>query len=139
MFGKKETLNPVIHLMGAAFGWGGLPESDAIYDITSVEKNDGKSVHSLTVKDVPVDGFWSATVYNKDGYFDINDRGVYSINSKTAKPNSDGSVTIQFGECKDAKNCLEIMDKWNYAIRMYQPQKSILEGSWVFPKPMPVK
>jgi len=135
MFGKKETLNPVIHLMGTAYGWGGLPEADASYDIASVEKNDGKTVHSLTVKDVPVDGFWSATVYNKDGYFDINDRGIYSINSKTAKPDADGSETVQFGECKGATNCLEIMDGWNYAIRMYQPQKSILDGSWVFPKP----
>lgn len=139
MFGKKETLNPVIHLIGTAYGWGGLPEADASYDITSVEKNDGKTVHSLTVKDVPVDGFWSATVYNKDGYFDINDRGIYSINSKTAKPDTDGSVTIQFGECKDVKNCLEIMDGWNYTIRMYRPQESILNGSWVFPKPTPKK
>jgi len=135
MFGKKETLNPVIHLVGTAYGWGGLPEADARYDIASVDKNDGKTVYSFTVKDVPVDGFWSATVYNKDGYFDVNDRGVYSLNSKTAKPSADGSVTIQFGDCKGVENCLEIMDGWNYAIRMYRPQESIIDGSWVFPKP----
>ena len=32
-------------------------------------RNDGTTVHRLTVGEVPVDGFWSVTVYNKDGYF----------------------------------------------------------------------
>jgi hypothetical protein len=137
MFGKKEKLDPVRHLLGAAYGWAGLPDADAFYDIASPEKNDGKVVHTLTVKDVPVDGFWSVTVYNKDGYFDINDRGVYSLNNKTAKQNTDGSITIQFGDCKGVDNCLDIMDGWNYAIRMYLPHESILNGTWKFPKPAP--
>ena len=29
MFGIIEELNPVIHLVGTAYGWGGLPEADA--------------------------------------------------------------------------------------------------------------
>jgi hypothetical protein len=136
MFGDKEKLNPVMHLLGAAYGWGGLPEADASYDMASPTENDGKTVHTLTVKDVPVDGFWSVTVYNKDGYFDINDRGIYSLNSKTVKRNADGSATVQFGECKGVDNCLDIMDGWNYAIRMYRPQKSILDGTWRFPAPV---
>ena len=139
MFGKKETLDPVRHLLGAAYGWGGLPEADASYDIATPKNNDGKTVHVLTVKDVPVDGFWSVTVYNKDGYFDVNDRGIYSINSKTVNRNADGSATIQFGDCKGVNNCLEIMDGWNYAIRMYQPKESILNGTWKFPKPLAKK
>ena len=137
MFGIKEKLNPVMHLLGAAYGWGGLPEADASYDIATPKDNNGKIVHALTVKNVPVDGFWSVTVYNKDGYFDINDRGIYSLNSKTVKRDSDGSAMIQFGNCEGVDNCLEIMDGWNYAIRMYKPQESILSGSWKFPKPLP--
>lgn len=137
MFGNKEKLNPVIHLIGTAFGWGGLPEQDAFYNMGEVIKNNGKTVHTLTVKDVPVDGFWSVTVYNKQGYFDSNERGIYSLNNKTAIKNKDGSVTIQFGNCKSADNCLDIMPDWNYAIRQYQPQQSILDGSWVFPLPQP--
>ena len=139
MFGIKEQLNPVIHLVGTAYGWGGLPEADASYDLATPEQNDGKIVHTLTVNNVPVDGFWSVTVYNKDGYFDVNKRGVYSVNSKTVKRGADGSATIQFGNCKGVDNCLEIMNGWNYAIRMYQPQESILNGTWKFPKPLPVK
>ena len=137
MFGIKKDLNPVIHLVGAAYGWAGLTEKDAFYDLSSSKQNDGKVVHTLNVKDVPVDGFWSVTVYNKEGYFDINKRGVYSLNNKTSVRDKDGSVTIQFGDCAHAKNCLDIMPGWNYAIRMYRPQKSILNGTWKFPKPMP--
>ncbi len=45
-------------------------------------------------------------------------------------------MTVQFGECKGVDNCLEIMDGWNYAIRMYRPRKSILDGTWEFPVPV---
>ena len=61
------------------------------------KKNNGKTVHKLRVKDVPVDGFWSVIVYDKTGYIPQNDRKVYSFNNLTAKPDADGSVTIQFG------------------------------------------
>ena len=36
--------------------------------------------------DVPVDGFWSISVYNADGYFEPNDRNAYSVNNITATP-----------------------------------------------------
>ena len=35
-------------------------------------KNDGNTVYRLNVKDVPVDGFWSISVYNAKGYFEPN-------------------------------------------------------------------
>jgi hypothetical protein len=31
------------------------------------------------------------------------------------------------------------MDGWNYAVRLYQPRKEILDGKWKFPAPKPVK
>lgn len=36
---------------------GGLPEIAAFYILNSVEQNDGKTPHSVTVNDVPVDAF----------------------------------------------------------------------------------
>jgi len=134
MFGKRETLNPVIHLLGSAYGWGSLPDADAIYDINAPENNDGKTVQSLMLKDVPADGYWSVTVYNGDGYLVRNKRGVYSLNNKSTKRNADGSVSIQFGGCASVGNCLDIMPNWRYAIRLYQPQSSVLDGRWLFPK-----
>jgi hypothetical protein len=134
-FGTKEEVDPVAHLIGSAIGWGGNPESAAIYTGAFPQANDGKTVHTITVKDVPVDGFWSISVYNALGYFEQNDAGAYSINNLTAKPNPDGSVTVQFGGCADdTPNCLPIMPGWNYTVRLYRPRKALRDGTWKFPE-----
>ncbi|WP_312016136.1 DUF1214 domain-containing protein [Bradyrhizobium sp. JYMT SZCCT0428] len=77
----------------------------------------------MNVKDVSVDGFWSISLYNSEGYFQKNDLNAYSLNNITSKKNSDGSATIQFGGC-DGKipNCLPIMPGWNYTARLYRPR-----------------
>jgi hypothetical protein len=140
MFGRKDQVDPVQHLIGTAAGWGGNPPSDAYYVGIVPKNNDGKTAYRLTVKEVPVDGFWSVSVYNKDGFFEKNARNAYTLNNVTAKPNADGSVTIQFGGCDgDAPNCLPITPGWNYLVRMYRPRKAILDGTWAFPEAQPVK
>jgi hypothetical protein len=79
------------------------------------KQNDGTTVHSLTVKNVSVDGFWSVSVYDAKGYFKKNDLDAYSVNNFTAKSNPDGSFTIRFGGCqKGMFNCLPIQRGWNY-------------------------
>ncbi len=138
-FGRQEDVRPVDYLVGAAAGWGGLPQSAAFYILDSVAQNDGETPHVVTVKDVPVDAFWSITVYNAGGYLEANDRGVNSYNNFSAQTNEDGSYTIHFGGCGDDRvNCIPITPGWNYAIRMYQPRPEILGGSWVFPAPQPI-
>ena len=138
-FGKKEEVDPVKHLIGTAAGWGGNPDKDARYLSVVPEENDGKSIYQLKVKEVPVDAFWSVTVYNAEGYFEQNPQNAYSINNLTAKKEADGSVIIQFGGC-DGKvsNCLPITKGWNYTVRLYRPRKEILEGKWKFPDATPV-
>jgi hypothetical protein len=134
-FGRKDEVDPIFHLMRTATGWGGNPPEDAFYIEVFPAANDGKTVHRLTVKDVPVDGFWSVSVYNKDGFFEKNDRGVYSLNNVTAKKGADGSVTVQFGGCDSAAgNCIPISPGWNYVVRLYRPRKQVLDGSWKFPE-----
>src|SRR5258707_5031573 len=99
MFGKRSEVDPVHHLIGSAILWGGLPEKDAIYLNVTPDKNDGATVFKLNVQEVPVDGFWSITVYNAKGYFELNQYNAYAVNSLTAKKNTDGSVAVQFGGC----------------------------------------
>lgn len=139
MFGKKEEVKPIRHLIGSASAWGGNPQRDATYLNGYPAKNDGKTIHYMTVpKNVPVDGFWSITVYDKDGFFQPNAFNSYSLNNITAKPSSDGSYQIQFGGCsKTTVNCLPITNGWNYLVRLYQPQDSILKGTWKFPVAQP--
>lgn len=97
LFGEKAKLSPVDHLLGTAVGWGGNPKEAAIYGNGQPNPNDGTTPFVLTVRDVPVDGFWSITVYNAKGFMEPNDLNAYSVNSVTAQPNSDGSVTVHFG------------------------------------------
>ncbi len=139
MFGRKDEVDPVQHLIGTAAGWGGNPPYAARYTGAEPKQNDGKTVYRVTVKDVPVDGFWSVSVYNKDGYFQRNARNAYTVNNVTAKPNADGSVTIQFGGDENEANCIPIMPGWNYVVRMYRPRKEILDGTWKFPDAQAVK
>ena len=111
MFGAKDQVDPVRRLIGAAMAWGGNPENDATYLNVTPAQNDGKVAHRLPVKNVPVDGFWSIIVYNKDGYIESNRINVYSLNNITAKKAADGSVTVQFGGCDEKlPNCIPIMD-----------------------------
>lgn len=133
-FGSKAEVNPVHFLIGTASAWGGLPDKDAQY--VNVQPNLPVGKYELTVKDVPVKGFWSISLYNEKGYFQQNDLNAYSLNNLTAKPNSDGSYTVRFGGCTaTTENCLPIMKGWNYAVRMYEPSKAIIDGSWKFPEP----
>jgi hypothetical protein len=137
-FGTKEQVDPVAHLIGAAAGWGGNPDKDAKYIGITPAKNDGKTVYKLVVRDVPVDAFWSVSVYDTKGYFEKNAYDAYTVNSLTGKKGKDGAVTIQFGGC-DGKiaNCIPVMEGWNYTVRLYRPRAGILDGSWKFPEPQP--
>lgn len=130
-FGTKDEVDPVRHLLGAAAGWGGLPTREAKY--LNVEPGLPVGDYALTVRDVPVDGFWSISLYNRDGFFEENAQGVYAINSITAKPNEDGSVTVNFGGDLTRPNTLPIMEGWNYLVRLYQARPEVLDGSWTFP------
>jgi len=139
-FGTKAEVDPVRHLIGSAAAWGGNPDKDAVYLNVTPAGNDGTTVYRLDVKDVPVEAFWSVSLYNAEGYYEKNPYDAYSVNNITAKKSEDGTVAIQFGGC-DGKipNCLPIMKGWNYAVRLYRPRAEILDGSWQFPSPEPVK
>jgi hypothetical protein len=130
-FGAESHVNPIRHLIGTAAGWGGLPDSEASY----IGVNPGLPVapYELHVGDVPVDAFWSISVYNADGYFEPNTAGVYSINSVTGVRNPDGTMTVRFGDHGDAPNTIPITDGWNYLVRLYRPRPEVLDGTWTFP------
>lgn len=138
-FGKKGEVDPVDRLIGTAVGWGGNPPKEATYISITPAMNDGKTVYLLKVKDVPVDGFWSVSLYDAKGYYEKNPYDAYSLNNITAKKANDGSIAIQFGGC-DGKiaNCLPTMAGWNYTVRLYRPRPEILNGNWKFPEALPL-
>jgi hypothetical protein len=133
-FGSKKNTEQLPHLLGASFGWGGLPSQGAFY--LSVNPNLPEGSYQIDVpKDVPVKAFWSVSVYNKDGYFQKNNKGTYNINSQSGKANADGSMTVNLGGCNDASriNCVPLTEGWNYTVRLYRPDASAIDGKWTFP------
>ena len=137
MFGSRAEVDPVRHLIGTAAGWGGLPSREAIY--VGVEPRLPVGTYQIRVGEVPVDGFWSISVYDASGFFVPNDAGVYSVNSVTGVRDPDGSLTVRFGDHgPGAPNAIPIMDGWNYLVRLYRPRPEISEGRWQFPVIEPV-
>lgn len=136
MFGARDAVDPVRHLIGTAMAWGGNPEHDARYLYVTPDRNDGRTVYRLTVSDVPVDGFWSISVYDVHGYFVPNAADAYSVNNITAKHAAGGEVRIQFGgtTADPNVNLLPITRGWNYLVRLYRPRRELLDGTWTFPR-----
>jgi hypothetical protein len=135
-FGSRVQVDQVRHLIGTAAAWGGNPDRDAMYLNVTPNNNDGAAIYKLRVPGkVPVNAFWSVTVYDAEGYLKKNQYDAYSLNSITAKKSADGSIAVQFGGC-DGKipNCLPTMKGWNYMVRLYRPRDEILNGKWKFPE-----
>ena len=87
---------------------------------------------------MPVDGFWSISLYDAQGHFVKNPYDAYTLNNITARRAADGSVAVQFGGCDGAiPNCLPIMPGWNYMVRLYRPRPEVLTGKWRFPEAKP--
>lgn len=136
-FGHPDHVDPVRHLIATAAGWGGLPDDEASYVGVSPGLPVGE--YRLVMRDVPVDAFWSVSVYDADGFFEPNDRGVYSVNSVTGRREPDGSVVVHLGGCDDGRpNCIPLPEGWNYLVRLYRPRPEILAGTWRPPAVEPV-
>jgi hypothetical protein len=133
VFGRREEVDPVRHLIGTAAGWGGLPTSESSY--VGVAPGLPPGEYELTFRDVPVDAFWSVSVYNAAGYFEPNDAGRYTVNSVTGIPDADGAVTVRFtaGAAADRPNSIITPEGWNYLIRLYRPRTEYFDGTWKLP------
>jgi hypothetical protein len=130
-FGSAEETDPILHLLGAAGGWGGLPDSEARY--LNVDPGLPPGRYRISVRDVPVDGFWSISLYDAAGYFPNTGEQV-SVNSVTGVADDDGTITVHFGDWgDDVPNRLPTMEGWNYLVRLYRPRPEVHDGSWTFP------
>lgn len=110
----------------------GGPTSEAVYVGANPRLPEGQ--YELAVKNVPVDGFWSISVYNAAGYFEPNYADAYTVNNITAEKNTDGSVTVRFGDYPaGTADVILTPEEWNYLVRLYRPRPEVLDGSWTSP------
>lgn len=87
---------------------------------------------------VPVNGFWSLTLYDEYHFFVANTLGRYSIGTKNEnlKRNADGTLTIHVGAEQPEgmeSNWLPAPKDANFSlyIRAYWPKPEVLNGRWL--------
>jgi hypothetical protein len=116
-------------------GWGGVPPNEEYCYMVTEPQEAGH--YTLMLADVPVDAFWSITVYNRDGYLEPNPYGSYSLNSVTTQADGSTYVLNLAPEPAGLANHLYVMDGWNCGLRLYRPRAAVLEKSWIPPTPQP--
>ena len=138
----------IIERAAAAIGglWGNHPY-EAAYIMTYVDDGGEQLTGSRTYRlrlhpTPPVSAFWSLTMYSVPDFFLIdNPIGRYSIGDRTPGVvfDDDGALTITIahdrpGDDKAAANWLPApAGDFRPVMRMYEPDGSILDQSYVFP------
>lgn len=130
----------------ARFGLGANIPQDAIYPFTIVDSTgqqlNGKNkyvMHFGKNNMPPVNGFWSLTMYDTDGYFVPNPINRYAIGDRDKlKLNADGSLDIYIQNEKPSE---DKVSNWlpappgdfNLLLRFYWPKPAIQNGTWIIP------
>jgi hypothetical protein len=158
LFGTREFLGKdyiMERAVGAAMGIYGNSKEEAYYTAYAVDTDkkplDGSKnyvLHFAKDQVPPVKFFWSMTMYNLPQRLLIdNPLDRYAIGSRTPglQTNPDGSVDIYLqskspGPRKES-NWLPSPAGGPYymILRMYGPQGTLLNGSWVAPQPTLLK
>lgn len=126
-----------------------LPE-DAVYPFTDVDDTgrplEGSNNYEIHFRKdqlpVPANAFWSLTLYNEHYFFAANPENRFTLSPRNALTrNSDGSMNLYIqhkspGKEKESNWLPAPEGKFNLMLRLYWPQKSVLDGSW---NPPPVK
>jgi hypothetical protein len=127
MFNVKGVANEAARQVGAAIGWGGGQVVDNQWSMRPDSTD--FSCQSTTFEDPKnVGGFWSITVYNKEGFLFAKS----NMNSYKASPNKDSTYTVRFG-CDGQENNIDIKNEtgaWNAIVRAYRPSKLVQSGAW---------
>mmetsp|Transcript_78871 Transcript_78871/g.255826 ORF Transcript_78871/g.255826 Transcript_78871/m.255826 type:complete len:301 (+) Transcript_78871:127-1029(+) len=142
-FTGPEKIDHFFGILNVAAGWGGARAQDQMYFPWAAKGESGAFTLNMPAN-VPLErlGFWSITVYNKEGFMFALPSNYNSASDGPAGLNADGSTTVCFGGCDDparqkpsSAHCLEIQPGWNTVVRVIRPGKAVLDGSWVPPNP----
>ena len=119
-----------------------LPE-DAIYPLNLFD-DDGKpldgankyTIHFDKGATPPVNGFWSITLYDSDGFQVANELNRFAVSSwMPFMTNADGSLDLYFqnespGKDKEANWLPAPKGPFNLSMRLYGPKSDALTGKW---------
>ena len=142
-FGTDDVYRSAMALGGLA----ALPQEEAINPMTDVDANGqtlvGANTYRLRIPgNIPVDGFWSLTLYESDGsgrwFFYENAINRYAISSTTSglDVEEDGSIVLQISnqDNSDHPNWMPAPEgEFRLVFRAYRPQESFLDGTFRLP------
>ena len=139
MQGKRGEVNEKTRHIAAAAAWGLLPEEAATYLNYKPETVEEGKCYAVTYSIPENKGFWSITVYGKDGYIKTEN---CLLNNSNVELNADGSFTVYFGNeenCGDVPNRLDAPEGWNFLFRIYRPGESVMDGTFTLKEVSAVK
>ncbi|MEW6659250.1 MAG: DUF1254 domain-containing protein [Thermodesulfobacteriota bacterium] len=138
-YGTDYALRAYMALYGFGANW---PE-DAVYPSAQLDAR-GQQLNGahryvlhLAPGGPPVNAFWSLSMYNSKQAFVPNPLDRYAIGDRDKlKFNPDGSLDLYLqhespGKDKEANWLPAPKDDFNVILRLYWPQKAVLDGSWV--------
>ena len=141
-YGTDYNLRAAVAIIGLGAN---IPE-DAVYPTSAVDAEgnpyDGGNkyvMHFDKGATPPVKGFWSITMYDKDGYFIENPINRYAIGDRNnLKKNADGSLDLYIqkdspGKDKESNWLPAPAGSFNLCLRMYWPDQKFLAGEWTPP------
>ncbi|MBY5948373.1 DUF1254 domain-containing protein [Photobacterium rosenbergii] len=129
MQGARGEVDPYMHILGTAAGWGLLPDRNARY--LSYTHEGGSTDCVSATYDIPPfrdPGFFSITMYDKEGWI-ANNNAV--LNKHNIVMKDENSFDVSFGDCSDAKkkvNHLPTTEGWNFLMRVYEPNLDKLDN-----------
>lgn len=132
----------------ASGGLGGNTPDDAIYATAELDESKapfhGSRHYTLRIEPegmpVPVNAFWSLTMYNERHGFVDNPLDRYALGDRSGIiPDEDGGLTIYIQSESPGR---ELESNWlpapegpfNLILRFYWPDGSIQAGSWIMPR-----
>jgi uncharacterized protein (TIGR03000 family) len=130
----------------AAIGLGANRPQDAVYPVSEVDAA-GKPysgankyvLHFAKGQLPPVKAFWSLTMYDASYFFVPNELNRYTLSSRSKfNYNKDGSVDLYIqkdsrGKDKDANWLPAPAGKFILMLRLYWPERAVLDGKWAPP------
>ena len=130
----------------ALFGLGANLREDAVYPI-AYQDQEGKQLngkqryvlHFAQGQLPPVKAFWSLTMYGRDSFLVANPLNRFGLGDRDPlKYNPDGSLDLYLqhlspGPDKEANWLPAPAEDFNVTLRLYWPEKAILDGVWTPP------
>ncbi len=136
--GARGKVDPEKHLYATAAAWGLFPEEHAHY-LMYTGDHDSSLCHTATYEIPKNNAFWSITMYGATGFIESENA---ILNSNNVVLNGDGTFTAFFGSkeaCGDVPNRLDTPEGWNFMMRIYCPDPSVLNGGYRLPATVPVE